>query len=147
VQLKVPGLTNVLCNAEFAECDGLEMTMQPKTVREGGNNTQQIHLAGPVTYGTLTLKRGMTSNLELWNWFRMAAGNSTRGVKAEGVIIMGDNRPVDSEPSQPTRRVRFTLKECLPIKMKAPALNAKTGILAIEEMQIAYGWFTVELVQ
>ena len=41
----------VLCDAEFSDCDGLEMNMEPKTIREGGNNGRQIHLAGPVSYG------------------------------------------------------------------------------------------------
>ena len=143
VQLTVPngdsfGLANPLCDAAFAECDGLEMTMEPKTIREGGNNTQQIHLAGPVTYGNLTLKRGITStlNLDLWKWFSLAAGNQARGLTANGVILMRDGAGAD--------KVQFTLTGCLPIKMKAPALNAKEGNLAIEEMQIAYRWFTVE---
>jgi phage tail-like protein len=143
VQLTVPnadsfGLANPLCDSEFAECDGLEMTMEPKTIREGGNNTQQIHLAGPVTYGNLTLKRGMTSNLDLWKWFSLAAGNQARGLTANGVILMRNGAGID--------KMRFTLTGCLPIKMKAPALNAKEGNLAIEEMQIAYRWFTVEAV-
>jgi phage tail-like protein len=135
------GLSSPLCESEFSECDGLEMTMEPKTVREGGNNTQQIHLVGPVTYGNLTLKRGMTSNLDLWKWFSLSAGNVGRGTKADGVILMGD-----SAKGAQAAKVRFKLYDCLPIKIKAPALNAKDGILAIEEMQIAYGWFEVELV-
>jgi phage tail-like protein len=133
------GLSSPLCASEFAECDGLEMTMEPKTVREGGNNTRQIHLPGPVAYGNLTLKRGMTANLDLWKWFALAAGNTKRGTTASGVILMRDGA------GQGT--VRFKLSDCLPIKMKAPALNAKDGILAIEEMQIAYASFTVELAQ
>jgi hypothetical protein len=40
--------------------------------------------------------------------------------------------------------LRFKLSDILPVKIKAPALNAKDGILAIEEMQLAYGSFTVE---
>jgi len=131
------GLTSPLCNSEFAECDGLEMTMEPKTVKEGGNNTQQLHLVGPVTYGNLTLKRGMTSNLDLWKWFSLATGNAARGTKASGVILMRNGAG--------TNTVRFKLTDCLPLKLKAPALNAKDGILAIEEMQIAYSSFTVEL--
>src|SRR5690606_35889821 len=56
IQLIVPnaagmGLASQLCNGEFAECDGLEMSMEPKKVSEGGNNLQQIHLVGPVSYG------------------------------------------------------------------------------------------------
>jgi phage tail-like protein len=133
------GLSSPLCNSEFAECDGLEMTMEPKTVREGGNNTKQIHLVGPVTYGALTLKRGMTPNLDLWKWFAAASGNENRGVMAQGVVLMRN-----MSNSQTT--LRFTLTDCLPVKIKAPSFNAKDGLVAIEEMQIAYGSFNVELV-
>jgi hypothetical protein len=34
--------------------------------------------------------------------------------------------------------VQFQLTGCLPIKLKAPVLNAKDGIVAIEEMSIVY---------
>src|SRR4051794_38815967 len=63
------GLSSPLVDAAFAECDGLELTMQTKTLEVGGVNDRQIHLIGPVTSGQLTLKRGMTSNLQLWQWF------------------------------------------------------------------------------
>jgi phage tail-like protein len=128
-------LANPLCHAEFAECDGLEMTMEPKTLREGGNNTQQIHLVGPVSYGNLSLKRGMTPNLDLWTWFRLATGNQRRGMTARGVITMcaADLQPV----------LQFDLDDCLPVKIKAAALNAKDSTVAIEEMEISYRSFTV----
>jgi phage tail-like protein len=130
------GLATPLCSAEFAEVDGLEMTMEPKTVREGGNNSRQIHLVGPVSYGTLTLKRGMTSNQDIWKWFAAASGNGpNRGRKASGVVLMRDGAGV--------AKVRFELSDCLPIKVRAPGLNAKDGLVAIEEMQLAYAAFTV----
>ncbi len=131
------GLSSPLCDSEFSEVDGLEMTMEPRTLREGGNNTQQVHLVGPVTYGTLTLKRGMTANLDLWKWFSAATGSTARGKKAEAQVVMRD------AANAPT--IRFRLFDCLPLKLKAPALNAKDGILAIEEMQIAYSSLSVEL--
>ena len=141
VQLIVPnaaslGLSRTLCDAAFSECDGLEMSMEPKSVREGGNNAQQINLVGPVKYGNLTLKRGMTANLDLWKWFGAVTGAAARGVKAAGVVVMRDAAGADT--------LRFRLTDVLPIKIKAPALNAKDGILAIEEMQLAYGSFTIE---
>ncbi len=131
------GISSPVCDSEFSECDGLEMTMEPKAVREGGNNTKHIHLVGPVTYGNLTLKRGMTSNQDLWKWFVLATGNKGRGTLANGVILMCDaaGRP----------KVRYLLFDCLPIKIKAAPMNAKDGILAIEEMQLAYSSFQVEL--
>jgi phage tail-like protein len=135
------GLPKMLCDAAFSEVDGLEMSMEPKTIREGGNNTQQIHLAGPVSYGNLTLKRGMTTTLDLWKWFSMAAtgkeDGSGRGVKARGLITMRDMAG--------NAQLYFKVRGCLPIKIKAPPLNAADGLVAVEEMQIAYSSFTVSL--
>lgn len=141
VQLNIPnasglGLTSPLCDMEFAEVDGLEMSMEPKTVREGGNNTEQINLVGPVTYSNLTLKRGMTSNLDVWKWFSASTGNTARSTRASGTVLVKDG--------QGRNRIRFKLYGCLPVKVKAPTLNAKDGGVAIEEMQIAYTSFKVE---
>jgi phage tail-like protein len=131
------GLASPLCGGKFSEIDGLEMSNEVKTVREGGNNLNQIHLAGPVSYGQLTLKRGMTTNLDLWKWFRAAAGGDEngRGTMAQGAVVMSD--------SSNTPQLRFELTDCLPIKIKAPSFSAKDGAVAIEEMQIAYSSFTV----
>ena len=117
-----------VCEAEFSECDGLEMSIEPKSIREGGNNGQQIHLAGPVSYGQLSLKRGMTDNFDLWNWFEKVQEN--RSLRASGEVLMLSSARAEE--------VKFALTGCLPIKLKAPSLNAQSGLLAIEEMQIAY---------
>src|SRR5436190_22978449 len=70
VEIHVPFMgSGALCSAAFSECDGLDMSMDVKTIREGGNNTQQIRMVGAVTYGQVTLKRGMTDSFDLWDWF------------------------------------------------------------------------------
>jgi len=131
VEIEVPGVSTQACSAAFAECDGLDMTVDIKTIREGGNNTAQIRLPGAVSYGTLTLKRGMTPNFDLWDWFSALYAPDTGSVRAtvKIVIFAADGR---------TERVRFVLYRCLPAKIKAPALNAKDGAVAIEELQIVY---------
>src|SRR5919106_3653380 len=83
VQIKVEGVAEQICDAAFAECDGLEMTMDVKTIREGGNNGKQIRLTGPLTYGQVTMKRGMTANLELWDWFNLMLTNQSLRADAE----------------------------------------------------------------
>ncbi len=128
--LELEGDGKPLCDAEFADCDGLEMTLETKSIREGGSNGRQIHLAGPVSYGQLTLKRGMTADFGLWRWFERVQLN--RGLRASGEVLML------SSDAERTPRVRFVLTGCLPTKLKAPALSAKDGVLAIEEMQVAY---------
>ena len=130
VKLTLPGSRREICEAEFSECSGLEMNMAPKTIREGGNNGRQIHLTGPVSYGQLSLKRGMTSNFDLWDWFDQV--QQQRSLRASGEIHLL------SSSQQRNKDVIFKLSGCLPLKLKAPTLNAKDGQIAIEEMQIAY---------
>lgn len=129
VNLLLDGESTPVCSAEFSDCDGLEISHTPKTIREGGNNRQQIHLAGPVSYAQLTLKRGMTRDFGLWRWFD--AVQEDRKLRASGEILMRSS-------DRSATNVRFTVTGCLPLKVKAPALNAKDGLVAIEEMQIAY---------
>lgn len=128
------GDSTPLCNAAFSECDGLEMTMEVKTIREGGNNAQQLRLAGPVAYGQLTLKRGMTASFHLWTWFTDSIADPALRASAQVVLLAPDGT---------TERVRFQLSRCVPVKIKAPALNAKDGAVAIEELQIAYEEMTL----
>lgn len=118
-----------LAAAEFSECDGLEMTMEVKTIREGGANDRPIRVSGPVNYSNLTLKRGMTSNHDLWKWFADSAADPRLRADAEVVLLGADGS---------SEKARFQLSRCLPIKIKAPALSAKDGAVAIEEMQLAY---------
>ncbi len=117
------------CDAAFSECDGLELSQEIKTLREGGNNSAQILLGGPTTYGTLTLKRGLTSSFDLWDWFELAQADSSVTAHA-AVVLLADNGS--------TEQVRFVLDGCRPMKLKAPALNAKDGMVAVEELQVAY---------
>lgn len=125
-----PGLASPLCEAAFSDCDGLELTMQTKTLEVGGLNDRQVHLIGPVAGGQLTLKRGMTSNLQLWQWF----GQGTRPgsvLTAHGTITVQD---ADGSPG-----LEFTLTGCLPVKMRAPGLNARgEGGVAVEELGLVY---------
>lgn len=136
VELELPGESEVICSAEFADCDGLEMTLEPKTLREGGNNNRQIHLAGPVSYGQLTLKRGMTSDFGLWRWFERV--QEERGLRAAGEVRMLASHQAQAENETARTDVRFLLTGCLPTKLKTPSLAAKDGQIAVEEMTLVY---------
>ena len=123
------GLSSPLVDAAFAECDGLELTMQTKTLEVGGVNDRQIHLIGPVTSSQLTLKRGMTSNLQLWQWF--SEGTKPGSVlTAHGQITLWG---ADGEPG-----IEFNLTGCLPVRLRAPSFNARGDAVAIEELSLVY---------
>src|SRR5215212_1556978 len=107
VEINVEGVAEQVCDASFAECDGLEMTMDVKTIREGGNNGRQIRLTGPLNFGMLTLKRGMTKSFELWDWMARLQTQPGLRADAEVVVLAADGR---------TERVRFILSRCVPAK-------------------------------
>ena len=129
VEISVDGVANKVCNAAFSDCDGLEMTMDIKTIREGGNNARQLRLSGPMNFGTLTLKRGMTRSFDLWDW--MVKMQTQPGLRADAEVVL-------FAADGSTERARFLLSRCVPAKLKAPALNAREGGVAIEELQLAY---------
>jgi phage tail-like protein len=124
----------LLCSAAFAECDGLEMTMDVKTIREGGANGRQHRLTGPMNFAQLTLKRGMTANFDLWDWVNGLVEDPSIRANAEVVMLAPDG----------AERARFLLDRCVPVKLKAPVLNAKDGMVAIEELQLAYESLSVK---
>lgn len=139
VELRVAGDEADVCRAEFSECDGLEMTMEPKTIRQGGDNGRQIHLVGPVSYGQLTLKRGVTADLGLWDWFERTVVDGGRGLRASGrVEVLSADRTGVGPDADPPAVYGFALTGCVPIKVRAPSMSGKDGQIAIEEMQIAY---------
>ena len=138
VEISVSGVSPSICSAAFAECDGLDMRMQVRTIREGGNNARQIHLTGRVSYSNLILRRGMTLNFDLWDWFAKTVepgGATLRSSRAVVVLLDTDGA---------TERVRFILERCLPVRLKAPTLHALEGRVAIEELELAYESLRVE---
>lgn len=122
-----------LAGSAFSECDGIEISQEVKTLREGGNPNRVHRLAGPVGFGQLTLKRGVTQGFDLWQWFSDSLAKPWLRAGVTVTVLMQDGK---------TEWGCFTLSRCLPVKMKAPTLNARDGAVAIEEVQIAYESFT-----
>ncbi len=130
IEVDNDSVSNPLCSMLFSDVDGLEMNLEPKTIREGGRNYGPVHMAGGVGYGQLSLKRGMTANFDHWNWFEAVVSPGNGGLRGTADIVM--------LAADGTQQAHFRLTGCLPIKLKAPGLNARDGQIAIEEMTILY---------
>ncbi|HZS38680.1 MAG TPA: phage tail protein [Polyangia bacterium] len=119
-----------ICTGVFSECTGIDATMEPKVIKEGGRNYGANQRVGQVTFSTVILKRGMTSTAHLWKWWSLVAGGKYAfRLSADITIFEQDGTPA----------VGFTLERVLPVKFKAPDLNAMTGnAVAIEELHLAH---------
>jgi phage tail-like protein len=127
-----------LCSGAFSECSGLEATMEPKVIKEGGRNYGPNQRPGPVTFGTVVLKRGMTATRDLWKWFHIIA-NGGYAHRLTATLTVRDHAGRDI--------LAMTLERALPIKFKAADLNARGTEVAVEEIHLAHEGLTLETVR
>ncbi|MCU1219998.1 MAG: hypothetical protein JWM08_1247 [Candidatus Angelobacter sp.] len=121
-------VSGVPAAGSFSECSGLETTLAVEDYREGGNNGLVRKFPSNVTWGNIKLRRGIALNDSLWKWhFDFVEGH---GKRRDGVITLMD------EQQNPVKAWRF--KRGLPVKWLGPSLNASSGQVAIEELEIGH---------
>jgi phage tail-like protein len=117
----------------FSECTGLEATMEPKVIKEGGRNYGAAQRAGPVTFGTVVLKRGLVRGQDLWQAFSLVArGGYAYRLDVKVTILDPSGDPV----------MAFSLDRALPVKLKVADLNARATEVGIEELHLAHEGLT-----
>jgi phage tail-like protein len=123
--------TQAVAGGAFAECSGLEATMEPKVIKEGGLNYGAHQRVGPVSFATVILRRGMTLNTDLWAWYQQVTLSGAYTHRMDVEILHLD---VDGQ----TEIRRWRLNRALPVKFKSSDLNAKGAEIAIEELHLVH---------
>lgn len=129
-----------LCSGRFAECSGLEASMEPKTIKEGGRNDGPVQRAGRVSYGTVVLRRGVTRTRHLWRWFELVA----RGAYAYRLDVVVSVMDMGSEADSDNAALRWRMHRALPIKFKTSDLNARSSDVGIEELHFVHEGLELE---
>lgn len=131
--------------ASFSECSGLGVKVKKETIFEGGLNNQQRVVLGQSEFSDVVLKRGLTDNTTFWEWVnqtissdqKQSAGNvgirngSSKQERRRNVNILLFNQAGETMQC-------WTLIGAVPIGWKAPALQATSNTVAIEELTLAY---------
>ena len=115
--------------AGFSECTGLSTETAVIEYRNGDekNPATVRKIAGLTTFTNITLKRGMTKDLKLWDWYKKTADGKSE--RREGTIVLLDEAG--------TQVLKWTFSEGWPNKWEGPALNATANEIAIETLEIA----------
>jgi phage tail-like protein len=124
-----------LCSGAFSECTGLEATMEPKVIKEGGRNYGAVQRAGPVTFATVILKRGMTTTRHLWRWFELVTAKGGYSYRLAAFISMYNQKGEVV--------LTWKLEKAMPIKFKTADLNAKGTEVGVEELHLAHEGLTL----
>jgi phage tail-like protein len=126
-----------LGDGAFQECSGLEVEMDVQEYLEGGRNDGVIKRVGRAKYSPIVLKRGMfyssgggSANQDLWRWIQGVVAGERPVTRYDGIIqVMSSGQTVTAT---------WVFDRGLPMKIRGPELNAKTGEVAIEELHIAH---------
>jgi phage tail-like protein len=125
----------------FTDVTGLEATMEPKVINVGGSNYGPVQRAGPVTFATVVLKRGVIQSRHLWKWWESftgaKGGNGAWGPASRAevtIALLRGASPVFG----------WKLRRAMPVKFRAGDLNAQAGELAVEELHLAHEGLTME---
>lgn len=141
VSLYTESRDDLVCRGAFSEVSGLEMTMEPKVIKEGGRNWGDIQRSGPTTFAPVVLKRGVTTAGDLWSWFEITTHGANYGYRLKGEIDVYGNAAGDSEGGgSPTPQLTMTWKltDVLPTKFKGPDLSSTASQVAIEELHLVF---------
>jgi phage tail-like protein len=103
--------------------------------REGADKTSASRkLPGRVRYGNVVLKRGVTGDLALWEWFRALASGDFQPRNVAIVLLDAERRPV----------MRWIAREAWPMKYDPSDLNGKGNEVVIELLELAVESIEVE---
>lgn len=127
-----------LCSGRFAECRGIEATMEPKSIKVGGLNTGVKQRAGRVNFSTVILKRGITNSHDLWKWFELISGGAY-AYRLDVEVSLLDFKDSPEAPGVMT----WKMKKALPTKFRAAEFNAKAQDVGIEELHFVHEGLTL----
>jgi phage tail-like protein len=119
----------------FTEVTGLDVEMETAELAQGGRNNAVVQRAGRAKVSRLTLRRGMmyepggTVEPAFWGWLADSVS---------GVFPLRRYDVTVQVMSAGSAVATWAARRALPAKIVGPQLNARTGEVLIEELQLAH---------
>ncbi len=116
----------------FTECSGLgseQEVIEHKVITESGQEVV-MKLPGRLKWENITLKRGITSSMDIWNWRKQVEDGNVDAARHNGSVVMYDQtmKPV----------ARWNFEKAWPVKVSGPQPKADSNEIGVEELTIAH---------
>jgi len=122
--------------AVFTECSGFEVKLDVEEYKEGGMNDFIHKIPGRQSYTNLTLKRGMTTSIELWKWLEDTSTATAKKDKKKNIsVVMYDGKAGE--------QFRWDLTGAFPVKWTSPTIQLSESAVMVESLELAYEEFTL----
>jgi phage tail-like protein len=123
--------------ALFTECSGFETKIDVEEYKEGGVNDFVHKLPGRQSFGNITLKRGMTASVELWDWLnRLSLSTTKKDEKKDISVVVYDG--------QGGEKFRWNLTKAYPVKWSSPTMQTDQSSILVESLELTFQEFTLE---
>jgi phage tail-like protein len=126
--------------ASFTEFSGIGVQLDKEVYFEGGVNDQQRILLKHAKFNDVTLKRGMSDNIQFWGWLQnlLNLGNATYKPENDNDASLRHNVSISLFNQAGETMQSWRLIGAVPVAWKAPAFQASATVVAIEEVTLAY---------
>lgn len=116
----------------FTECAGLGSeteVIEHKVVDAQGRDIIQ-KIPGRLKWQDITLKRGITSSMDVWEWRKQVEDGDVEGARRNGSIVMFNQKLEEV--------ARWNLVAAWPSKVTGPNLQADSNSFGVEEIVICH---------
>ncbi len=116
----------------FTECSGLgseHELIEHKIVTEKGQEVVK-KIPGRMKWEDITLKRGITSSMDIWDWRKQVEDGDVDSARRDGSIIMFDQ--------QLSEVARWNFERAWPLKVSGPSPKTDSNEIGVEELVITH---------
>lgn len=116
----------------FTECSGLgsEHEVIEHKIVDGKGNEVIRKLPGRLKWGDVTLKRGITANMDMWSWRKQIEDGGVGNGRKNGSVMMLDETGAIV--------ARWDFKAGWPSKVSGPSVKSDSNEVGIEELVIVH---------
>jgi phage tail-like protein len=93
-----------------------------------------LRIPGRLKWGDITLKRGITSSMDLWDWRKKVEDGKVKDARKNGSIVMFDRELKEA--------ARWNFVNAWPSKISGPSPKADSNEIGVEELTIVHEHIT-----
>ena len=116
----------------FTECSGLgseHEVIEHKVVTDKGKEIVQ-KIPGRLKSNDITLKRGITAEMDIWDWRKMVENGDIATARKDGSIVMFNR--------EGTEVARWNFNRAWPSKVTGPSVKSDSNEFGVEEVVLVF---------
>ncbi len=115
----------------FRECSGMGSETELIETKESERGRLLYKkIPGALKWENISLKRGITDNMDIWRWRKQVEQGDVNGARKDGSVIMFDQSHNEV--------ARWNFISGWPRKVSGPTFNAQSNEIGVEELEIVH---------